>query len=701
MPSFPRFHTYLTGIYPSPWRRRAFLLLFAAWCSAPSFALQNKGAQEQYEVNAIIFKTDGTTPKDVYRGLIQTVETPARFWTFLYNNVYKNIGSRPEYYDPVLFQGDIIRLRQYLRDNGYAHAVVDTALRFDEEAKRVDLEISIRENRRSIIDTLGVMGIDSVTPEVRQEIFDGLLVKQGSPFIKGNVEQERLRVLRIFLNNGYTYAGIDSVTAVRYYSTDNYSVKFWYRPGRRYVFGTAEINLSQQEVDSAIVIRELDFAPGEIYSEAKKMESEQNLNRLGLFESAKIESQLPLDTLTPPAIPIRILLRSRELQEVTPEFLVDDENNTLNTGLGLGYNHRNFYGEARNLSVRMRFRLEAIQDLNISGAFKQGLNEPTLLTKSDLEMQMAQPYFFSNRVGASWTVSTEFEKQTYYTLNTLMNRIGFSNKFSSNTVGFVDWNLERVGVDISDTTKVNPADFTGTREKQFNSILTLTLQQDNTNDVFSPSSGSFQSVSAEEAGLIPKLFGSFGSNLPYAEYYKFSVLMRRYFSNGGVNPVVWAFRIHAGVAELYDPANSTPVPPTRKFYAGGSGSVRGWKSRDLAAFDNPDQGGDVILEGNIETRINLFPESGKFLFLNLDNISAATFIDYGNLWNGLAEIKGSSIAIAAGAGLRYATFVGPLRFDLGFRVYDPRNAPSQQWIFKQKFFTGSFSILQIGIGQAF
>ena len=77
------------------------------------------------------------------------------------------------------------------------------------------------------------------------------------------------------------------------------------------------------------------------------------------------------------------------------------------------------------------------------------------------------------------------------------------------------------------------------------------------------------------------------------------------------------------------------------------------------------------------------------------------FVDAGNLWNGLTEIKGSSVAIAAGTGLRYATFVGPLRFDLGFRVYDPKEKPSQQWIFKQKFFTGSFSIVQVGIGQAF
>ena len=77
------------------------------------------------------------------------------------------------------------------------------------------------------------------------------------------------------------------------------------------------------------------------------------------------------------------------------------------------------------------------------------------------------------------------------------------------------------------------------------------------------------------------------------------------------------------------------------------------------------------------------------------------FVDYGNLWDDLSDIKGRSIAIAAGSGLRYETFVGPLRLDLGFRVYDPKEPPAKQWIFNRKFFTESFSIIHIGIGQSF
>ncbi len=64
---------------------------------------------------------------------------------------------------------------------------------------------------------------------------------------------------------------------------------------------------------------------------------------------------------------------------------------------------------------------------------------------------------------------------------------------------------------------------------------------------------------------------------------------------------------------------------------------------DLAAFDNPAQGGNVVLEGNIEARASLFPEGGKLLFLNLENVLGAMFVDFGNLWNDLSEIRGNSI----------------------------------------------------------
>jgi outer membrane protein insertion porin family len=671
-------------------------------CSAIAASEESKTQREQYEVHDIKFKIMGVTPEQTFRDMMQTVESPAAFWTYIYNHIYEKLGLEPVYYDPILFDGDVTRIKGYLTENGFFHAAVDTTIRFNQEEKRVDLILSINEGRRSLIDTIKILGISQLTSHLKDDIVKGSFVKVGDPYVKNLIEQERLRILRFLENNGYNDAVVDSVVAIRYVSTNNFTVEFVYHLGRQYEFGPIQISMDTNTVNEEIVLRQIDFKTGEIYNEQKKVESEQNLNRLGLFEVAKIEPQTPIDSVTPPVIPLRIVLKSRDLQEVTPELLIDNENEAFNTGVGVGYSNRNFFGDARNLSMQARFRLQSIDNLNFEEAIKRGFSEPSLLATSDLTTQMVQPYLFSNKVSGSLTLSAEYDKQKYYTLNILRNDVGLTDKLATYTVGFADWDLERVGVDIKDTSQVNLDDFTGSRQKQFNSILTLTLQRDKTNDVFSPSEGFFHSISIEEAGTIPRLFGNLGSHLPYSEYYKITGLARQYFSASAEKSVVWAFKLKGGFAQLYDPAkDSIPVPPTRKFYAGGSGSVRGWQSQDLAAFDKPDQGGNVLLEGNIESRIPMFPHSGKFWILNLDNFWSVFFVDFGNLWETLHDVQAKEIAIASGFGLRYDTFVGPLRFDIGFRMYDPNEEPGRQWIYQRKVFKETYSVIHFGIGQAF
>ncbi|MDE3057474.1 MAG: BamA/TamA family outer membrane protein [Bacteroidota bacterium] len=705
MTNIRRQHIVQDNLPKAPLRLNILVLLFLLFFMVhgsygAAFAAQ-KPSSESYEVGDISFHIDGDTHEDVFRSMMQTLESPARFWTYMYKHVYQKFGAKPEYFDPITFDSDVDRIKKYLSEHGYFHAVVDTALHFFTASHTMTIDISIKENRRSLVDTVKIAGLDSLPEDVFQKIYTGRLVKEKSPFVQNDVDNERARIYRILLNNGYTTATANPISISRYLSTDNLTVMFAFHPGRRYVFGQIEIHFDKGEVQRDIVLRQLDFQPGEIYNEEKKSESEQNLNALGIFESAKIESLTPIDTTNPPMIPMRLVLRTRELQEVSPELLVDNENEAFNTGIGVGYSNRNFYGDARNFSTRLQFRLQSIQDLNWSGAIHNGFNEPSLLARADVQMQMIQPYFFSNKLNASWTVSGDYEKQKYYLLNALRNRIGFTNRFATYTLGFLDWNLERVAVDIKDTTRVSPELFTGTRQKQFNSILTFTLQRDKTNDVFSPTGGFFHTGSIEEAGVIPSLLGSLGGGLPYAQYYKLSFLGRQYFSANEQHTFVWALKLRGGFAKLYNSHNQTPVPPTRKFYAGGSGSVRGWKSRGLSASGSPDEGGNAVIEGNIETRINLFPQGGSFLSINTANFWGVLFVDYGNVWSDVSLVRPRDIAIAAGVGLRYETFVGPLRFDVGLRVYDPNERAGQQWIFEKTLFTHSFSLINFGIGQAF
>jgi len=59
--------------------------------------------------------------------------------------------------------------------------------------------------------------------------------------------------------------------------------------------------------------------------------------------------------------------------------------------------------------------------------------------------------------------------------------------------------------------------------------------------------------------------------------------------------------------------------------------------------------------------------------------------------------------LASGVGVRYATVAGPVRIDLGFRVYDPMGVPDRRWITRRKFYEetlGNF-VLHIGFAHSF
>lgn len=627
-----------------------------------------------------------------------TLETPWGLWVYLNENIYKSIGAPRQYYDANILYQDIIHLKNYFRDNGYFYVEIDTSIIFSNDMSTVDISLVIKENTRSRIDTIKILGLDEIDAGQRTEILEKSVIKQGDPYTKKSIFEEQTRILRALVNAGYPKVFLDSSSIQRYASTNNISLMFKFNTGKQYRFGPVQFDDQSFQIDSTILIRQMDFETGQVYNEDRRVSSEQNLNRLGIFEFASLRP-LPVDTTkVQNEIPFLISYSVLEMQEITPEFLVLNENSTLfSTGFGLSYKHRNLFGGAQNFSVSSRVRANEIEKLNLKGAYNNGLVEPTLFGKSEVQSQLVFPYFLNNRTRASVTLSAEAEKQRDYDLTTLRAKIGFSTKLATFTLGTTEFNIERVDPQYKSekATGIRPDDST----KQFNFIESYTLQRDKTNNFFSPTSGFFHSATIEEAGVINKLAGGF--KLPYSEYYKFTVLIKHYFSDEFIQDNVFAFKIKTGFAELYNSQNTTPVPLPRRFFVGGSGSVRGWRDKQLAAFGDTLKGGNYALEGSFEIRTQLFSSGKIFKVVELPRFWSVLFLDYGNTWYSSSSISVEEVAMAIGFGLRYETFIGPFRFDAAWRLYDPKKPIGQQWLHEQQFLKNSFAVVHIGIGHAF
>ncbi|MCU0453286.1 MAG: BamA/TamA family outer membrane protein [Bacteroidetes bacterium] len=655
----------------------------------------------QREIGSIGFDGALTFSKEELRAVIQSQETPWALWKWL-NSINAEIGSPPQYFDPLVLEADLWSLRRFYDDQGFHRVSIDTSLTFTDD--RVAVLFRVVEGPRAIIDSVHVTGTSDASPALREEVRSGALIAPGQPLVLSKVEAEFRRLIGLYSDYGYVNVNAVAKEAVELPALNRFVVRFDFEPGPQYLFGPVEVvadTNSLEPVDPAVVRRHLDFQEGDLYSESRKIESERLLNRLGIFDASRIENAAPAESTGRVAIPTRVTVRTRSFQELAPEIGINDEDNVLNLLAGLGYQHRNFLGDARNLTTAFRLSLRSFSRVSLQKLFSaDATRDRNLVAKAEVTTQLIQPYFFSNKVSLTASLSGIWDKQKEYYVPVLRTKMGVTAQTATYTRLFADWNLEwsdpRSVVTQQDTSLPD------LYERQFNSILTLTLQSDRRNDLFAPTAGSFQSITLEEAGQLPRLFrGLLDTQVPFSQYVRLILVGQYYLDPGEPRGTVWAARVRVGAAELYG-RSPADVPIYRKFFGGGSNSIRGWKARELGAVLDPAKGGNALVEASIEARLRPLDDAGEFLFLDLRKMSFVLFGDAGNVWTRGRSVRGSEVAMAAGFGIRYDTVAGPIRLDFGMKVYDPQ-AAQNRWISDKRFFPETFAggIIHLGIGQAF
>ncbi|MGB6649752.1 MAG: BamA/TamA family outer membrane protein [Bacteroidota bacterium] len=670
---------------------------------------------DAYEVGAIVINGNEELTASELLNQMSTKVTPGGFTKFLYNNIGKIFGRKNEYFNPVTFSADIRRVRTYYENRGFADVRIDTTLRFQFDERRVEIALQIEEGYRSHVDSMRYDGIVRVPESVWDEIASSPKIAVEDPFNLLLLEEEVRRVLRILYDYGYPNATYvkDSSYARRYTSTRNYRIRLFFVPNKRYQFG--EITVEQMidtirgdrhrpDITEDLVFDHLDYQPGDMYSLTKRLASEGNLNRLGIFELRGLEVQVPGPNDTSVSVPSHIQIRALDKHELAPDVFVSDEDAAFNIGAGLGYINRNFLGGARRFTTRLRFRTQTL------AKFPNYFDRTSdAVANLELTFEFTQPYIFNNKTKGTWSFSFILDKQKPYLQNIVRNRLGVSARFAQYTTGFLDWSIESTTLNLNPTYPEDPTDpkFQEAarllQQEQTNSIISFTLQRDRTNDRFSPWGGFIHSATAEESGMFPLLLRGIWEDIKFTQFYRFILSGRWYDDMSGNRYSVLAWRAKAGFEEKYGESrrdSSRFIPQTHRFFGGGSTSIRGWAARGLIARGDPQLGGNLNLEASVEVRLNLLQgDEGGWL----DKLWMVQFFDAGNVWQLVNEFQFKTVAIATGMGIRYDTFVGPFRLDWGIRIYDPGAPAGRQWITQRKFWseTVANSVFHLGIGQAF
>lgn len=184
-------------------------------------------------------------------------------------------------------------------------------------------------------------------------------------------------------------------------------------------------------------------------------------------------------------------------------------------------------------------------------------------------------------------------------------------------------------------------DAAGERDLQIFSVSGAALL-DHSNDLLDPSAGWRLSGRIEPGTAIGDDASSFVSVSGQASLYQPITASRN---------LVAAVRARSGI--VYG-AEALELPTSRRFFAGGGGSARGYAYQSIGPED---------VDGQPEGGRGLFETSAELRWRRSDTLGFAAFIDGASV-SSRDTPDLSSLRYGAGIGVRYFTAIGPIRFDL-------------------------------------
>ncbi|MFV0540556.1 MAG: BamA/TamA family outer membrane protein [Aestuariibaculum sp.] len=187
-------------------------------------------------------------------------------------------------------------------------------------------------------------------------------------------------------------------------------------------------------------------------------------------------------------------------------------------------------------------------------------------------------------------------------------------------------------------------------------------------------------------------------NVAYSQFIKTEFDYVKHWDLGRKN--ILATRVFAGIAIPY--GNSTSIPFSKSFFAGGANDNRAWSAYSLgpgsSTSANEFNEANLKLAFSLEHRFNIF-----------ESLNGAFFADAGNIWNVLDNVEDDNatfssfsslkdIALGSGFGLRYDFNFFVFRLDVGFKTYNPSYQEGLRWF---KDYNFSKAVYNIGINYPF
>lgn len=443
----------------------------------------------------------------------------------------------------------------------------------------------------------------------------------GAPALSDKILQAESRIVSDLKAQGYPLAKIADRSVIADHATSRLDVTISANPGPAATFGHVTVQ-GQKRTKTDFIIREAEIEPGRRYDPAILRRAAKRLRDLGIFASVRVIEADRLDTGGNLPITIEVSERKRH---------VIGGGATMSSVDGLGleayWRHRNLFGAGETLS------LEGSVGRIVNGDYGD--------MEYSSQVVFTKPGVFGPATSFTAALGAKRENPESYESRSVYGRMKLTNRPT-----------DKLTYDIgTEVEYARETDALGTGHYALFGIFG-DITYDSRDSIVNPTRGIRATLHAE-----PAYDAETGGVMAFTK-----ASLSTYWSLNGSDRFVLANRVAGG--SIISP-NLSDIAPSRRYYVGGGGSVRGYAYRNVGPRVSGEViGGRSFFETSTEIRTRI-----------TDTFGVVGFIDAGAAYSSQFPDFSEELKVGVGAGLRYFSPIGPLRLDFAVPLAPDKDDP--------------------------
>ena len=577
-------------------------------------------------------------------------------------------------------RGDIARLRTVLESFGYYQSSVSITINglVPDDPKLGDILSGLPKENDALcrvsfnLGPLYHLGDIQIDGEVPDSARSSLGLVSGAPAIATDVLAGGARLLTALENQGFAFVKVDPPVAREDPHRHVLNVTFHVVTGPHVQIGEIQFE-GLKRVHERLVRRRLLLHTGEPYSALAVERARRDLLTLGVFASVNVRLADSPDGEGRVPVTFQMEERPRHAVSLSGAYSSD-----LGGSAGVTWSDRNVRGNAEQLNLSATV-------INLGGTATTGVGY-------DTSAKYVLPEFAHRDQSLQFAVGAIKQALQAYEQKAVTSGVTLSRKLSSVWTGTVGISAVRETI----TQEGIAQDYT-----LF--ALPLGILYDST-DLPSPLNDATHGVRASLTLAPTRSHGHLDTTFYITQFSIADYLdLHRLFRTERGRSVLAVRALLAsalGATVSVETIDGVQVrvpdlPPDQRFYAGGSGTVRGYRYQSVGPEfpDGNPVGGTALSAINVEFRQRFGRSFGAALFADAgavgERLSPLSGLIHGGRCSSGAPSQSTTNcwAVGVGAGLRYYTPIGALRLDLAVPTYRRPN-------------DDRFGVY-IGLGQAF